>query len=102
MSSAPGSAAGALPLFAAAGARPSYRQGAQEKEARLVMRAALRRMHRAFDPIAAKFPRVAAALSQLEVAMDQAMPCFVGAAPRAGRRWCEFTVLWYAVLVGIR
>ena len=41
-----------------------------------MMRAALRRMHKFFDPIADRHPRVATALGELERAMDEVMPIY--------------------------
>ena len=53
------------------------------------MRVALWRMHRFFDPIADRYPRVATALGELERAMGEVMPLYKRAAddaPRRGRR----------------
>ena len=50
------------------------RQSCEEKVARMVLRKGLTRMHISFDPIAGRFPAVAAGLAALEQAMDQEMP----------------------------
>ena len=39
-----------------------------------MLRAAMARMHRSLDPLAARFPKVAAGLASLEQAMDEEMP----------------------------